>query len=422
MMQQKRFLGTIRKILLFVAGILILSVVFLVVAIDKWPAAGAQGADTLRHIFGVRSVAQMETFVFTVKDTFQRLEYQTGLKKPAAPWQISATEQSASQPVTPTPKIAASPLATYLPSRFEDGATLVPASVLVQSTAEPSPTRTGGVAWQPAAIKPFSELPGEGTWLPYIPDGSGQVVAYKTFLSPDPDRPYAIVDVIALDLAKTQLHFALGLDEPYESAKIPRAAGKIPPQDQQLDLLLAAFNGGFMVEHGHFGAMADGLVAVHPKDNLGTLAIYRDGSLRMGEWGSDLQPSKQMVAYRQNGPLAIRDGQISTLVADPSYWGYTISGDTVTWRSGLGLSRDGRTLYYLAGPSLSIQTLTDAMQTAGLWTAMQLDINKYWVHFVAIHPVDGQLTCEPLDENAMKVHANRFLVGFSRDFFYITAK
>jgi hypothetical protein len=364
----------------------------------------------------------METFVFTVKDTFQHLEYKTGLKKPAAPWQVSATERITSQPAAPAPKTTASPLAASLPSRLVSGSAPVPVSVVAQTPAEPTPTRTATVAWQPTAVNPFGELPGEGIWLPYIQNGSGQVLAYKTFLSPDPDRPYAIVDVIAMDLSKTQLHFALGLDQPYESAKIPRAAGKIPPQDQQPDLLLAAFNGGFMVEHGHFGAMADGLVAVHPKDGLGTLAIYQDGSLRMGAWGADLQPSDQMVAYRQNGPLAIEDGQISTLVATPSYWGYTISGETVTWRSGMGLSQDGRTLYYLAGPSLSIQTLTDAMKAAGLWTAMQLDINKYWVHFVAIHPVDGQLTCEPLDENDMKVHANRFLVGFSRDFFYITAK
>lgn len=411
-----------RKTIFAILLAMALAVCIPVVVIDQWPAAGAQGADTLRLIFGVRFVTQMETVVFTVKDTLQHLEYQTGLKKPAAPWQVSATEPSTAVPTASAPKTTASPMATSLPSRPLVGSTDVPESQGAPTPAEPTPTQTTVVAWQPTDVKPFSKLPGEGNWLPYIQNGSGQVLAYKTFLSPDPGRPYAIVDVIAFDLAKIQLHFALGSEEPYESKNIPRAAGKIPPQDQQPNLLLAAFNGGFQFEHGHFGAMADGLVAVHPKSGLGTLAIYRDGSLRMGEWGADLLPSEDMVAYRQNGPLVIKDGQISTLVADPSFWGYTINGDTVTWRSGMGLSQDGRTLYYLVGPSLTIQTLSDAMQAAGLWTAMQLDINKYWVHFVAFRPVGGQLTSEPLDENAMKVHANRFLVGFGHDFFYVTAK
>jgi hypothetical protein len=413
---------TAKKIILVFMLAMVLAASAPLVVVDRWPAAGAQGANTLRAIFGVRFVAQMETFVFTAKDAFQRLEYQTGMKKPAAPWQASAAAPSISQLAAPAPKTIPSPLVPSHPSRLAASSTAVPGFSLAQTVVELAPNQTVTAAWQPTAIRPIGNLPGEGLWLPYIQNETGQVLAYKTFLSPDPDRPYAIVDVIAIDLSQTQLRFALGSEEPYESAKIPRAAGAIPPQDQQPDLLLAAFNGGFMVEHGHFGAMVNGLVAVHPKDGLGTVAIYRDGSLRMGEWGADLQPSDQMVAYRQNGPLAIKKGQISALVAKSSYWGYTISGETFTWRSGLGLSRDGQTLYYLAGPSLSIQTLTNAMKAAGLWTAMQLDINKYWVHFVAIHVGNGQLICEPLDENNMKVHTNRFLVGFSHDFFYITAK
>jgi hypothetical protein len=413
---------TVKKIVLVLLLAMVLAACVPVVVVDQWPAAGAHGANSLRAIFGVRFVAHMETFVFTVKDTIQRLEYQTGLKKPAAPWQASVIERSVSQPAAPAPKRIASALGASHPSRPAADAAAVPVALATPTLAAPTPTRPAAVGWRPADIKPFGKLSGEGVWQPYIQNGSEQALLYKTFLSPDPDRPYAIVDVIAIDISKTQLHFALGSEQPYESAKIPRAAGRIPPEDQQPDQLLAAFNGGFMVEHGRFGAMVNGLVTVHPKNGLGTLAIYRDGSLRMGAWGEDIQPSSEMAAYRQNGPLAIKDGQRSTLVAKPSYWGYTISGDTVTWRSGLGLSQDGRTLYYLAGPSLSIQTLTDAMQAAGLWTAMQLDINKYWVHFVAIHPVDGQLICEPLDEKDMKVHPNRYLVGFSHDFFYITAK
>jgi hypothetical protein len=127
-----------------------------------------------------------------------------------------------------------------------------------------------------------------------------------------------------------------------------------------------------------------------------------------------------MLAWRQNGPLVVRHGQINPEINNnsPLDWGYTVDTVAPTWRSGVGLSADGGTLYYFCGPSLSMEALAKSMQAAGAESAIQLDINTFWVHFVAVHP-DG--TLEALFPGMMKEDLNRYLSPYTRDFFYLTA-
>jgi hypothetical protein len=187
-------------------------------------------------------------------------------------------------------------------------------------------------------------------------------------------------------------------------------------------VLLAAFNGGFKFPQGHFGAMANGLVSAPPLDGLATLAITPDGQIKIGAWGQEISPGDAYQAFRQNGPLAIQNGQISPKVSDPHYWGFTVKGAATTWRSGLGISQDGRTLYYFAGPYLTIDILSRAMAQVGVWNAMQLDINDYWVHFDTFQIVNGKLAPEPLLPQQKSVGDKRFMKPNPRDFFYVTAK
>ncbi len=84
----------------------------------------------------------------------------------------------------------------------------------------------------------------------------------------------------------------------------------------------------------------------------------------------------------------------------------------------MGLSADGRTLYYAAGAQLDVATLTKVMAQAGAAQAFQLDANNYWVHFAAIRSDGTNLTAEPLLKNM--THADRYLKAYSRDFFYVT--
>jgi hypothetical protein len=153
--------------------------------------------------------------------------------------------------------------------------------------------------------------------------------------------------------------------------------------------------------------------------------MYKDSSVRMGEWGAEIQPSPDMAAFRQNGPLVIQAGQINTQIYNnlPADWGYTVDDVLPTWRSGLALSADAKTLYYLCGPALSMEMLARSMlAVSGVTTGMQLDINTYWVHFVAVRPQAGRHGLEPLFPDMMRENIDRYLQPYSRDYFYVTTR
>lgn len=395
-----------------------LLIVFLIVPIfglillTTWPGFGAQMADWLRPLIGNETVAALETVYFTLQDTWKRWQYDTGLSQPETPWQVTPTFTPTPLPPTVTPPV--------IPTAEIAAATPQPT---LSPTVTPLPTATPTPAgWQLAPVPPLGTLSGEGLWSAYLTAPTGQTVAYRTFLQPDPERPFAIAAIVAFDLQATTLHYVLGWEEPGVPDG-PRGDGRISQTDLQAEVLLATFNGGFQTTHGNFGAMADGLLAVPARDGFGTVAMYADGSVAIGAWSEDIQPGDDMVAWRQNGRLVIQDGAVNERVFNDSIaeWGGTINGDIVTWRSGLALSADRQVLYYIAGPSLSMPVLAEVMLQIGAANGILLDINESWVHFTAIHAApDGSLAPEPLFEEGMETSVDRYLRPHSRDFFYVT--
>jgi hypothetical protein len=438
--------------------------------ITFWPDVAAQNIDRLRDVIGDAPVAQLESAFLSVKDSVQQFEYQVGLLHPAAPWQVPSPvptkapalasvatvtpttlparrlsdgiTPSPTQPtrrlsngITPSPiQPTSTPLTGVKPSPGRanrvvsaslDSITPFPTSLptlLPPPTASPTPVITSMLpAWQPAPLTPLGRLAGEGQWSPYLLAADGQTpVAYRTFLQPDPRRPYSIPAIVAFDLQATRLHFVLGSVEPRSTTPRPPGTGVIPAADLRPGVLLATFNGGFKARHGEYGAMAGGFVALPPINGLGTVAMYSDGRVKIGEWGKDIKATPDMVAWRQNGKMLVHNGKINPATAlTTAGWGVTIKGEAVTWRSGLGLSADGRTLYYVAGLQLDVATLARVMAQAGAAEAFELDVNEFWVHFAAIRSNGSNLVAEPL-LSAMKSQVDRYLKGFSRDFFYVT--
>ncbi len=373
-----------------------IAVLGLYVAISVRPSIGAHGADLLRGIIGNEAVTWLETVAFQSRDAIRQREYQLGLIRPASPWQAPAGQSSG---VAPT-----SILTSTLPGK----------------TAAPTPTPASR-DWLPAPVKPMGSLKDEGIWTPYIQTPSGRTVAYRTFLQPDPKRPYTVIGVVAFDLMHTRLHYVLGTQEP-SLPNEPKGTGTIPPEDRRPGVLLATFNGGFKAAHGHYGAMQGGLVAVPPRNGFAVAAMYKDGSVRIGEWGSTITQTQDLVSWRQNARLIIRDGKITPQVATDlvSDWGGNF-GVIVTWRSALGLSADRRTGYYFAGPSLIMPVLAPAMVAADIQEGMELDINPYWVHFTTIQSQGNTLIADPLFPAEMKDGKDRYLHASVRDFFYVTA-
>ncbi len=399
-----------KRILIWLGWIALAAALVLVammVIVTVWPSFGAQGADWLRSVIGDEPVARLEMQIFQIQDSLQKWQYDLSGSKQAAPWGITASPEPVLSP-TAAIQPSVTPLPT-LPAVQPQGATPVP-------TATPLP-----VTWPPAALSQLGSLEGEGVWSPYIQDSSGQTVAYRTYLQPDPNRLYAVVAVVAFDLTRTRLHFVLGYEEPYSPNAAPRS-GEMPAADKAPGFLLAMFNGGFKARHGEFGAMADGVTALPARDGLGTLVIYQDGRVRIGTWGTQILRTPDMLAWRQNGPLVIDGGAINPRVYDnsPQDWGYTVTDVSPTLRSGVGLSADGKTFYYFCGPGLTMDAMARSMQATGVDASIQLDINPYWVNFVAVRANGTKLALDALLPRQMKENLNRYLGPYPRDFFYVT--
>lgn len=403
-----------------------------------FPQLGAKAAKPLRAIIGNEGVGRLETIYFALQDTARQTQYQAGLAQVNAPWEVTAVPlPTLTAPPTPTPSLAPTPSATPTVAGIQAagtqtlasqaGATTPDAPPSPTATATPSPSATvtpSPTPWTLPPLTPLGTLAGEGVWQSYLFNPTGEVVAVRTFLQPDPARPYALAAIVAFDLHQTQLHYVLGSEEP-ALPDGPRGYGLMNVAHKTPGHLLATFNGGFMASHGAYGAMADGLTALPAKDGYATITIGAgDGRLQIGEWGNDIPADGTYQSWRQNARLITQNGQITDRVYNGSAatWGSSINGDVVTWRSALGLSADGQILYFAAGPSLSMPALAEAMHTAGAYNSLLLDINETWVHFAAIRADGETLAAEPLLPEGMSTNPDRYLKQSPRDFFYVTSR
>jgi hypothetical protein len=405
-------------------------------ALNKYPSIGAQGADLLRKVVGDEAVARLEGAVFQAQDFLRRLQYQAG-SVPQAPWSAAPANLPTTQETTAAQAAVAIQTAEAVGQLLSQPTQLgsvqntetysgTPASgVPVTPQLTPMPPLPTPDAVCPTSVAAIGTMPGEGIWSPYLSNNfSGKIAACRTFFQPDPERPYAVVAVVAFTLEDIDLHYVLGSQEPASDIPISRP-GVIAPEDLQPDLLLAVFNGGFKTRHGNYGVMAEGVTLVPPRDGFGTIAMYKNGLVRIGAWGSDITESPELLVWRQNGPLLVQNGQTNPRTNNQSIqdWGSTVDGSfpVATWRSAMGISADNKTLYYAAGPSLTLQSLAQALITAGASQAVQLDINNYWVYFGEVVFNDGKPKTIPLFPD-WKDNPDRYLGPYIRDFFYVTAK
>jgi hypothetical protein len=246
----------------------------------------------------------------------------------------------------------------------------------------------------------------------------------------DPVRSFAGVALVRIDLSRLALHIMPGFIEPAHPSGIGKAIpnlGSIPQEDQEK--LVAAFNGGFKGVHGRYGMMVNGFTLLQPVEGLATIAYYQDGSVRIGTWGSDIFLTSDMVAFRQNCPPLIQAGQLNPALSTGTQkgWGFTNNSD-ITWRTGLGITQDGRYLIYAVGNGTDVKFLAEALQDAGAYNAMQLDINQYYAHFVTYTkgndpatPAAGQWIIKRLLDQ-MNNDLDLFLAPYPRDFFYLTLR
>jgi hypothetical protein len=358
-----------------------------------FPSVGADSADLLRAVIGPKPVAELESLSFSLQDSINRVRSSSRGGRPLISWsnqgQVPTTSSASIHPAAKAPSHGA-------------------------------PLPSSAVAMYPTQLE----------WQAYGPTPDGAPLMERALMLVDPQRSYAGVALVRINLTRLQLHIMPGSIEPAHPSHISQFIpdpGMIPSAYQ--NQLVAAFNGGFKSIHGHYGMMVNGLTLLSPIPNLATVAVYKDGHVAIGTWGKDMVLSPDMLAYRQNCPPLIDAGVINPSLSldNRTPWGFTDNSD-ITWRTGLGITQDGRTLIYAVGNGTSAASLAQALSEAGAYAAMQLDINQYYARFYTYAPVSNPPDAQGfftegrrlLDQMINNPHL--YLTPNPRDFFYLTLR
>ena len=95
-------------------------------------------------------------------------------------------------------------------------------------------------------------------------------------------------------------------------------------------------------------------------------------------------PAGDGLAAPSNGArlIATYRGQVSASANSDvmTNWGATLGGGYYAWRSGIGITKDGRVVY-VYGSALNAHDLGLLLQRAGAVEGMQMDINPAWMKF-----------------------------------------
>ncbi|HSC86541.1 MAG TPA: phosphodiester glycosidase family protein, partial [Polyangiaceae bacterium] len=270
---------------------------------------------------------------------------------------------------------------------------------------------------------------GDGIWQAVGTRDGGVPSIHRMLLHPDRERSYAELFVFALDLSQLELHAQAGSVEPRrqdDSGETPAGSrpGVVP--EEARGRLVAAFNGGFKAEHGHYGMMTNGTEWLGPKKGACTFARMASGELRVATW-SALANEKDMSWWRQTPACMVEDGALHAgLRTEGSKgWGATLEGDTVIRRSAVGVTADGKFLLVGISNSTTATALARGMMHAGARQVAQLDVNFSYPRFLLYR--DAAATTHAMRaEGAVKglLYSEDEYLGRAsgRDFFYVTHK
>jgi hypothetical protein len=297
-----------------------------------------------------------------------------------------------------------------------------PPELLALAQVEPITAVSSNRPLDAAVLYPGVASKEDGIWQPVSLQVGGPTAIYRTIVHPDPERAYAELFVFALDLSKLRVHAAAGSIEPKTESSRPAPArpGRVPETDRER--LVAAFNGGFKVEHGHFGMMVDGTELVPPRPKSCTFGELSDGSLAIAPWTA--LADARFAWWRQTPGCMLENGVLHPGLqsADSKNWGATLEGKTVIRRSAVGMSRDGKTLFVGISNSTTARALALGMQQSGAVTVAQLDVNHSFPRFLLYRRQGEALTAQGAVKGLL-YESDEYLGRTStRDFFYVTAR
>lgn len=282
--------------------------------------------------------------------------------------------------------------------------------------------------------------------------------------------------LVALDLQRFDLGFALGTDHPrvgwservldsVRDPKLPGPDGISSPSPLVVNGMVnpptvaraaATFAGGFKREHGafrygalaeqnhgsHYGFIQEGTVFSKLQPQLATLLVYDDETVGMKTWTAADDASLAHIRYaRQNGvPLIEYDQKTGASAAGalvnswgPGNWSGSSEEHLRTVRSGVCLlsTSTARFLVYGYFSTATPSAMARVFLAYGCRYAMHLDMNALEHTYFALYTHrDGRIVVQHLIEGMAEVDrkggdelAPRFLsFPDDRDFFYLTEK
>jgi hypothetical protein len=268
--------------------------------------------------------------------------------------------------------------------------------------------------WPPPKVPSrFAALePDEGTFRPLVKRGS-EPALYRTFVRPDPLRPYARAVVVAMDMRQLELGVVPGTEIPKPSAG-PPGEGRLTADPDALRRVVAVVSAGRAEPGERFGMQGGGRLLVPPKPDETAIVELALGETRVGRWpfGSDVP--EEVVGFRQ--------GLDALLDANGKPRGdATGSALDVRSRSGLCATPAGH-LYYVFGERLDQQALASTFSQAGCGVAVELGggVEPAGMAVADVTTPDGG-RFTTVDE-AMSFDAESLLAGSSRDFFTVSLR
>lgn len=280
----------------------------------------------------------------------------------------------------------------------------------------------------PVALRPFAGTGGgQAAWKPAGRTVDGRPAVYETTLVPPGGNQPAGIAWMDTRLLSARL---------YSGSKSPGGgpyAFTAPVQPAQAASLVAAFNGGFMMNAAAGGYYTEGRIVDPLVKGAASLVIYANGNVDIGAWGSDVRMTPDVVAVRQNLVPLVAGGHPTARAANGAWqaWGATCGARSCSgagiehqWRSAVGITADGA-LLYAAGPALDPLQLAELLVRAGVLRGMQLDINPDWPVFATYDPPQGGLAAP---SNGTKMLASVqgpstfFEPWWARDFITMSAR
>jgi hypothetical protein len=250
----------------------------------------------------------------------------------------------------------------------------------------------------------------------------GEALLYRTTVHPHTISKWITVTIAAIDLSRAAVHLVAGTEDPQsKTAPAELRTGLVAPE--HADSVLAIMNGGWKTAHGRWGVMIGGHVFVEPRVEGCTIALRKDGSVRIAPWPEIESRASEIESYRQTPPCLVSGGELhpDLQAGQERAWGGNNPKDKTRRRSALGVDSSGKILFYGFGDEAGAKMLAEGMRLAGAAAAAETDINYSWTRFLLVGRRPGSSDVQITSTLVPKmVHQKQGYLTrpAARDFFY----